>query len=793
MSGLQYTSYTSNIPSYTTTLTTLYQNYINFFNNPGTVTKTGSIMTLQINSSGTENPTIESLGGTTIGINFFGYFCPTQSGDWTFNVATQGYNPDDAAILFLGPPKSTITPNSTYTSSSTTPSSTLPIIFTDYRTNPTTKTVTGLVTGQFYPILMYYVQTAGGYAIGLSFQPGSGTGTYITNFAGYIFTLNIISTNLFINNVDAITYLIPYTSGPKLQSRYYIDNVDLGDLFTMTSYGDSALTTKINVNGLDIRNLLVQKYAATTTGTISTTTYNGYIVVSFTSGTGTIQFPKPTTCQVLIVGGGGGGGFSRGLEGGGGGGGGGVGVGTLNFLSSSTYTVTVGTGGAGGIGASSYTVAANGTNSTISGSGISETANGGGGGGNGITSVNAGLSGGSGGGINGYGSTNPSPGAATIGSGDLTYYGNSGGVKFTTSGNSGGGGATSTGTGTNANGGNGYIWDTVTGLVYGGGGGGGGLGSTSGSAGSSGGTGGGGAGGTGSTTGVGTTGTTASTNTGGGGGGGGGNKQIVTTGTTGGAGGSGIVIIAYKSESPYITTFELLFSSSLTQVDSYDNRLTYNSTVTRQTDLVRYLVGYMSASNVSISTNYATASTFTRTFWYKPTSITANANNTLSSSNVRINFNSNSYLTATFNVVSGVNATISDTTNRDTGTWTHYALSYDISTATAILYVNGSQVSTQSPIYYYGEPHTANAGGLCIGDYNATSVGGQAYFDYVRSFNYALTSSQILNIYNNELGLVISGLTNYYNFRDTSSYSGSGTTVTNLINSSADMELKNTP
>jgi hypothetical protein len=46
--------------------------------------------------------------------------------------------------------------------------------------------VTGLVAGQYYPILLYYAQTLGGYSVGLSFQAGTGTGTYITDFTGYI-------------------------------------------------------------------------------------------------------------------------------------------------------------------------------------------------------------------------------------------------------------------------------------------------------------------------------------------------------------------------------------------------------------------------------------------------------------------------------------------------------------------------------------------------------------------------------------------------------------------------------
>jgi hypothetical protein len=190
--GLVWTSYTANAP--TQSGTSSYTNYISFFNNPGTIAQTGTTTILQINGATgqIQTPTLASFGSNSyVAIKFSGFFCPNQSGSWTFSVlsGTVALWPDDAAILFLGPPSSTITPNSTFSSVSTTPSSTLPIIYNIYQNNYSSiQTVTGLVAGQYYPILLYYAQTLGGYSVGLSFQAGTGTGTYITDFTGYITT-----------------------------------------------------------------------------------------------------------------------------------------------------------------------------------------------------------------------------------------------------------------------------------------------------------------------------------------------------------------------------------------------------------------------------------------------------------------------------------------------------------------------------------------------------------------------------------------------------------------------------
>jgi len=265
-------------------------------------------------------------------------------------------------------------------------------------------------------------------------------------------------------------------------------------------------------------------------------TVEGQLLSSTTAGvlSWTSSLPALSSVEYLVVGGGGGGGASTG----GGGGAGGFRASTLAISVGSTYTVTVGAGGAGSTSASVLgTIGSSSVFSSITSLG------GGGGQGNQNQTV---VTGGSGGGNSGTGNSNFNVGLGTAG------QGNNGGAHALASpafGSGGGGGAGAVGgTGTGSAGGAGGTGSqssiTGTATYYAGGGGGGtynsqgtvGAGTPS--------TGGGGAGSF-------TTGGSGTASTGGGGGGAG--TSDASPGT-GGTGGSGVVIIAYPSGYPAITT-----------------------------------------------------------------------------------------------------------------------------------------------------------------------------------------------------------------------------------------------
>ncbi|HEV2438233.1 MAG TPA: hypothetical protein VG077_19760 [Verrucomicrobiae bacterium] len=140
----------------------------------------------------------------------------------------------------------------------------------------------------------------------------------------------------------------------------------------------------------------------------------GYVVHTFTNGSGTLTVPSSGSADVLVVGGGGGGGALYGD----GGGAGGLVYSNFSSLSAGTYTVTV---GAGGSGRSQDWAGGNGGNSVFGS--IVALGGGGGGVGNlfGIAGVDGGSGGGSGGGTNGF-----TPGTGLQPSSASGGYGNDG-------------------------------------------------------------------------------------------------------------------------------------------------------------------------------------------------------------------------------------------------------------------------------------------------------------------------------------------------------------------------------
>ena len=255
MSGLlSWTSYASNV-TYSSTASTLYSNTYTFFNNNPAVNKTGTVSALQINSTATpETPSFTTFTGAILNtaIKFSGFFRPNQTGSWTFNIAatvgTSANNADDVAMLFLGTPGSTIVPNSSYTSLSTAPSNTHPIIFNNYENNLSTSNIQSvtLTAGQYYPILYYYSQSIGGYTLALSFKFNTAP-SYTTDFTNYMFT-SVPRSGYYVNNVDISNVIQKYTTGTfgTTKTRFYSNNIDIGDLYQTFSLGTVTKTNLIS-------------------------------------------------------------------------------------------------------------------------------------------------------------------------------------------------------------------------------------------------------------------------------------------------------------------------------------------------------------------------------------------------------------------------------------------------------------------------------------------------------------------------------------------------------------------
>jgi hypothetical protein len=202
MSGLNWISYRSgaslNVGSYSQNqigLNTLYNNAIDFFISPQSQISSGKITQwFSADSYGSNNPPFSTFSldanpatHVNLAIQFSGYFCPNQTGNWTIRLGGLLNNTrcDDLGILFLGEPDTTISPVKTLNIASiyesNIPSSTIPIISNDYYYGTTNSKTIPLQAGKVYPILIYYNQGGGGYTFGLGFSFNGGS--LITDFA----------------------------------------------------------------------------------------------------------------------------------------------------------------------------------------------------------------------------------------------------------------------------------------------------------------------------------------------------------------------------------------------------------------------------------------------------------------------------------------------------------------------------------------------------------------------------------------------------------------------------------
>ena len=234
--------------------------------------------------------------------------------------------------------------------------------------------------------------------------------------------------------------------------------------------------------------------------------------------------------------------------------------------------------------------------------------------------------------------------------------------------------------------------------------------------------------------------------------------------------------------------FYLSFGSSIVPTtDAYGFRLVKNGTPTMVNNPIRGNVFYTVTPNQSISTNYPTPATFTRSFWIYL------FNASTSVIEMVMSYNAHIYI---YQGVVNVGFNYNTTNNNMTSTlpasnvWLHYAVTYDRTTKTALLYRDGFVVSTLSGFDYPGDGSGLNnGGGLTIGDYvNTGMFGSNAYFDNIRGYNRVLSAAEISNIYNYEKynPFVIIGLIINYGFNSGDS---SNNTIINYARNNYDATL----
>ena len=180
-------------------------------------------------------------------------------------------------------------------------------------------------------------------------------------------------------------------------------------------------------------------------------------------------------------------------------------------------------------------------------------------------------------------------------------------------------------------------------------------------------------------------------------------------------------------------------------IPSKDDTNVYNLTPSNATianDATRGNV--LSLTGGYVSTDLTTTSSFTRAFWAYNRASGAISGNYVSSSLAPIWFNNENVLSAAVNFLVTGDTRIKDTTSRGINSWVHYAVTYDNSSRTLSMYVNGTLVSSAvTSVSFSGDTNVVQFGVWNSG----TSIHPSCYLDNIRQYNRALTSSEVMTLY----------------------------------------------
>jgi len=193
--------------------------------------------------------------------------------------------------------------------------------------------------------------------------------------------------------------------------------------------------------------------------------------------------------------------------------------------------------------------------------------------------------------------------------------------------------------------------------------------------------------------------------------------------------------------------FALSFGSSSTvpTTDKYGATLsTATGTLSMYNDPTRGYV--LNLSNAGMATTYAaSALSFTRACWYyNGTASMGTYANLLSTDNSPFFYTNSTQISLAINFTAGAPYKYAtDPVGRGSGSWVHYAATYD--GTTAYFYTNGSQVASLA--YSFS---TADTSALRIGYYAVQNVNPSAYMDNIHVYNRVLAASEILALYTAE-------------------------------------------
>lgn len=250
-----------------------------------------------------------------------------------------------------------------------------------------------------------------------------------------------------------------------------------------------------------------------------------------------------------------------------------------------------------------------------------------------------------------------------------------------------------------------------------------------------------------------------------------------------------------RSLSPYNAVFELNFeASSLPTTDTYGAALTVSPTPPSMSNNSTKGYVFSTAANGYLYTtaNFSFPTSYSKSAWIYPFASTITTANIISSydgvATHYLWYYNNTNVGAGHSSTGAVNTYVTDPNVPPVNAWTHYVVTYDNTTTTMKLYRNGSNVSTATNA---AMAWTGSAGKLSIGSYGAGNVF-NGYIDNARVYNSVLTAANVESIYTSESGWVPKMVANY-DFRDTSSYSGTSSTSVKDLTGSYNLTFNSAP
>ena len=192
-------------------------------------------------------------------------------------------------------------------------------------------------------------------------------------------------------------------------------------------------------------------------------------------------------------------------------------------------------------------------------------------------------------------------------------------------------------------------------------------------------------------------------------------------------------------------------SVSIPSTDNIGKGITQTNSPTTYNDSSRGYVLSFNSLNYITFTNYNISSSYTKMCWIKANSLSGHiiSSTNISSSGIHyLWFYNGTNVSAGHSSGTSITPYVTDNTPIVINKWVHYAVVYDNTTYTMILYRNG-QIVSQNTNITMNWTGGSSLTGVSVGSYGGTN-GFNGYVDKVRIYSRAITQNELQIIYNAE-------------------------------------------